>query len=244
MRGLGIRGWFRRLAAALGKRQDRDDYCQRMLPTKHLLAFVLTALALIAAPGPSVLFAVSRSLALGRAAGLMTVLGNAAGVYVMVVAVALGIGAVVQDSVAVFTTVKLVGAVYLVYLGVQAIRHRRSLADVLGAPTPVRSRWRVLREGFVVGIANPKAMVFFAAVLPQFADRSAGHVPVQFLFLGAVFVTVAMLSDSLWALAAGTVRSWLGRSPRRLELIGGGGGGLVMIGIGAELAITGGAKKS
>jgi threonine/homoserine/homoserine lactone efflux protein len=97
---------------------------------------------------------------------------------------------------------------------------------------------RVMADGFVVGIGNPKAIVFFAAVLPQFVDRQAGHVPQQLLLLGAVFAGIALLSDSAWALAAGTARAWFGRSPRRLELIGG-TGGLVMIGIGASLAVSG-----
>ncbi len=210
-----------------------------MLPTGHLLAFILTAFVLIAAPGPSVLFAISRSLTLGRRAGLATVFGNATGVYVQVLAVAFGVGAIVQESVAVFTAIKLVGAAYLIYLGVQAIRHRRSLTDALGANIETQSTRRVLRDAFVVGIANPKAIVFFAAVLPQFVDRSAGHVPVQLLLLGIVFFAIALVSDSAWALGAGAARSWLGRSPRRLELIGG-AGGLVMIGIGARLALTGG----
>jgi len=210
-----------------------------VLPTGHLLAFILTAFVLIAAPGPSVLFAISRSLTLGRRAGLATVFGNATGVYVQVLAVAFGVGAIVQESVAVFTAIKLVGAAYLIYLGVQAIRHRRSLTDALGANIETQSTRRVLRDAFVVGIANPKAIVFFAAVLPQFVDRSAGHVPVQLLLLGIVFFAIALVSDSAWALGAGAARSWLGRSPRRLELIGG-AGGLVMIGIGARLALTGG----
>ena len=96
----------------------------------------------------------------------------------------------------------------------------------------------MLRDGFIVGVSNPKAIVFFAAVLPQFADRSAGQVPVQLLLLGAVFMAIALVSDSMWAIIAGTARSWFARSPRRLELIGG-AGGLVMIGIGASLALTG-----
>jgi len=87
-------------------------------------------------------------------------------------------------------------------------------------------------------VTNPKVIVFFAAVLPQFVDRSAGHVPLQMLLLGAIFVGIAVISDGSWAVAAGSARAWLARSPRRLELIGG-TGGLAMIGIGASLAITG-----
>jgi threonine/homoserine/homoserine lactone efflux protein len=209
-----------------------------VLPTAHLLAFTLTAFALIVVPGPSVLFTVSRALALGRAAGVATVAGNTVGVYVQVVAVAFGIGALVERSVMGFTIVKLGGAAYLIFLGVQAIRHRQKLAEMLGSRIENKSVARVMADGFVVGIGNPKAIVFFAAVLPQFVDRQAGQVPQQMLLLGAIFAGVALLSDSGWALVAGSARAWFGRSPRRLELIGG-TGGLVMIGIGAMLAVSG-----
>ena len=209
-----------------------------MLPTAHLLAFTLTAFALIVVPGPSVLFTVSRALALGRMAGVATVAGNTVGVYVQVVAVAFGIGALVERSVMGFTIVKLGGAAYLIFLGVQAIRHRQKLAEMLGSRIENKSVARVMADGFVVGIGNPKAIVFFAAVLPQFVDRQAGQVPQQMLLLGAIFAGVALLSDSGWALVAGSARAWFGRSPRRLELIGG-TGGLVMIGIGAMLAVSG-----
>lgn len=209
-----------------------------MLPTAHLLAFTLTALALIVVPGPSVLFTVSRALALGRMAGVATVAGNTIGVYVQVVAVAFGIGALVERSVMVFTIVKLGGAAYLIFLGVQAIRHRQKLAEMLGSRIENKSVARVMADGFVVGIGNPKAIVFFAAVLPQFVDRPAGQVPQQMLLLGAIFAGIALLSDSGWALVAGSARAWFGRSPRRLELVGG-TGGLVMIGIGATLAVSG-----
>jgi threonine/homoserine/homoserine lactone efflux protein len=140
--------------------------------------------------------------------------------------------------VAVFTIIKLAGAAYLVYLGINALRHRRSLSAALDAPVAAKTRGRMLRDGFVVGVFNPKSIVFFAAVLPQFADRSAGHVPVQLLLLGAVFMAIALVSDSMWAIVAGIARSWFARSPRQLALIGG-AGGLVMIGIGASLALTG-----
>lgn len=209
-----------------------------MLPTAHLFAFTLTAFALIVVPGPSVLFTVSRALALGRMAGVATVAGNTVGVYVQVVAVAFGIGTLVERSVMVFTIVKLGGAAYLIFLGIQAIRHRQKLAEMLGSRIEKKSVARVMADGFVVGIGNPKAIVFFAAVLPQFVDRPAGQVPQQMLLLGAIFAGIALLSDSGWALVAGSARAWFGRSPRRLELIGG-TGGLVMIGIGATLAVSG-----
>jgi threonine/homoserine/homoserine lactone efflux protein len=209
-----------------------------MVSTGHLLAFGLTALAIIVVPGPSVLFVISRALTLGRAGALATVVGNAAGEYLLVVLVAVGVGTIVERSQVVFTSLKLVGAAYVVYLGIQAVRHRRSLRDVVQQVTPEKSMARVLREGFVVGVANPKTAVFFAAVLPQFADRSAGRVPLQLLVLGALFIAIALVSDSMWAIGAGAARSWFVTSPRRLELVGG-TGGLIMIGLGASIALRG-----
>lgn len=209
-----------------------------MIPTTHLLAFTLTAFVLIAVPGPSVLFTVSRAITLGRVAGVATVAGNTVGAFTQVVAVAFGIGPLVERSVAVFTVLKLAGAGYLVFLGVQAVRHRRSLAEALGARVEQKTAARIVMDGFLVGVTNPKVIVFFAAMLPQFVDRQAGHVPGQIILLGAIFAAIAMISDSTWALAAGTVRAWLASSPRRLALIGG-TGGLMMIGIGASLALTG-----
>jgi threonine/homoserine/homoserine lactone efflux protein len=203
-----------------------------------VLAFALVAFVLIVIPGPNVLFVISRSLMLGRTAGVATAVGGQIGVYTQVVAVAVGIGALVERSVALFSVIKLAGAVYLVYLGVQAIRRRRSLRAALEQPAGAMAIARIMRDGFVVGLSNPKAIVFFVAVLPQFVDRSAGHVQAQMLLLGMVFVAIAVLADGTWALVAGAARAWIARSPRRLELIGG-SGGLLMIGIGASLVVTG-----
>jgi threonine/homoserine/homoserine lactone efflux protein len=213
-------------------------YARGVLPTTHLLTFTVTAFVLIAVPGPSVLFTVSRAIALGRAAGVATVAGNTVGAFAQVVAVAFGIGPLVERSVVLFTVLKLAGACYLVFLGVQSVRHRHSLAAALGAEMERKTTARMMLDGFTVGATNPKVIVFFAAMLPQFVDRQAGHVPVQIVALGAIFAGIALISDSTWALAAGTVRAWLASSPRRLELLGG-TGGLVMIGIGARLALTG-----
>jgi threonine/homoserine/homoserine lactone efflux protein len=209
-----------------------------MPPESHVLAFALISFVLIIVPGPNVIFVITRSLMLGRAAGVGTAIGGVAGEYMQVMAVAFGIGALVEQSVALFTVIKLAGAGYLVYLGVQGIRHRRSLRNALNQAAEPKSVARILSDGIAVGVSNPKAIVFFAAVLPQFVDRQAGHVPAQMLLLGATFVAIAGLCDSSWALAAGTARAWFARSPRRLELVGG-AGGLAMIGIGASLAITG-----
>ncbi|MFJ3394307.1 LysE family translocator [Leifsonia aquatica] len=208
-----------------------------MVPGPSLLAFALASVALIVIPGPSVLFVIGRSLALGRAGGLLSVLGNALGMLPLVIAVALGIGALVAQSVVVFTVIKLVGAAYLVYLGIQAIRHRRHTA-VTHEDQPSRSPWRILGEGFLVGLTNPKSLVFFVAVLPQFVDYGAGGIPLQLFELGVVFLVLALLFDSIWALAAGTARQWFGRSPKRVERLGA-AGGVMMIGLGGVLALTG-----
>lgn len=206
----------------------------------HLATFAALVFVMVVIPGPSVLFTISRSLTVGRRQALVTVLGNSTGVYAQVVAVAFGLGTLLQQSMTVFTMVKLVGAGYLVYLGIQAIRHRRKLSQAFGAtvkyePIPTLA---ALRDGFVVGFTNPKSIVFLAAVLPQFVDYSAGPVPIQVMILGIALPVVAVITDSMWALIAGTARSWFASSPRRLELIGG-TGGLVMIGLGASLAASG-----
>jgi threonine/homoserine/homoserine lactone efflux protein len=209
-----------------------------MIPTSHLWTFMVAAFALIVVPGPSVLFEISRAVALGRRAGLATVAGNAIGQYVQIVAVALGIGVIVESSEVVFTVLKLAGAAYIVLLGVRALRDRRTLAGVLDAAIVPKGTGRILREGFVVGVTNPKSAVFFTAVLPQFVDPAAGHVPMQLLGLGVVWVGIALTCDSAWAFAAGTARDWFARSPRRLEIVGG-TGGLVMIALGIRLALVG-----
>jgi len=209
-----------------------------VLPTSHLLAFAITAFVIIVVPGPSVLFVFGRALGLGRLAGIATVAGNTAGEYLQVVAVAFGIGALVERSMVVFTALKVAGAVYLAYLGVQAIRHRRSLVATLAAPVERKTTGRIVLDGFFVGATNPKSAVFLAAILPQFITRAAGHVPMQIIVLGTIFGGIALICDSAWALAAGTARAWLARSPRRLELLGG-TSGVIMIGLGATLAVTG-----
>lgn len=209
-----------------------------MPPVDRLLAFAVVSLVFVAIPGPSVLFTISRALTLGWRPALLTVVGNAVGVYVHVIAVAVGVGAMVERSVAAFTVLKLAGAAYLAYLGVQAVRHRRAVADLLTAPVAGTRSRRVVADGFVVGVSNPKSIVFFAAVLPQFVEPAAGLVPVQLLVLGLVSICAALVSDSVWAVVAGAARDWFGRSPRRLAAIGG-AGGLVMIGLGVRLAFTG-----
>ncbi|MFD3618293.1 LysE family translocator [Streptomyces sp. NPDC058676] len=210
-----------------------------MVPVDRLLAFAAMSFLLIVVPGPSVLFVVGRALAQGRRAALTTVVGNTAGAYVLIVAVALGVGSVVERSVLVFTALKLAGAAYLVYLGVKAWRERGALRaaftdDGAAAQGGLRTFW----EGFAVGVTNPKTIVFLAAVLPQFVDRGRGHAAAQMLVLGLVFNLIALASDTVWGLAAATARNWFAQSPRRLSLVGG-VGGLTMIGLGVTVAVAG-----
>jgi threonine/homoserine/homoserine lactone efflux protein len=210
-----------------------------MLPTHHLVAFLLTVYVLILIPGPSVLFVVSRGVALGRRAALATVAGNASGFALQLVLVSIGVGSIVARSDAVFTTLKLLGAAYLVFLGVRNIRDRRALAALFAPvaaaePKPLR---RIVREGFFVGATNPKGVIIFTAILPQFIDRSQGHVTLQLVLLGAICIGIALLSDGAWALASGTARQWLGRSSRRLETMTGVGGAM-LIALGVGLAAT------
>jgi threonine/homoserine/homoserine lactone efflux protein len=209
-----------------------------VISSDHLLGCALASFVLIVIPGPSVLFVVGRALAYGRRTALATVCGNAAGNYVVAACVAFGIGTLVERSVAVFTAVKLAGALYLVWLGIQAIRRRKALASAFAGSTEARGDRHAAGEGFIVGVTNPKALILFGAVLPQFVDRAAGHVPVQMLLLSLVSIAIGLVSDSTWGVAASFVRSWFARSDRRFELVGG-AGGLAMIGVGLTVAVTG-----
>lgn len=205
----------------------------------QILAFAAMAFVLIAIPGPSVLFVIGRALAHGRRAALLSVAGNTAGAYTLAVAVSFGVGAIIAESVAVFNILKIAGAGYLVYLGVQAWRHRTKLAAAYDSPaTEVRPPWQTVREGFFVGVTNPKAAVFFAAVLPQSVHREAGSVPLQMLVLGTLFCVLACVMDGAWGLAAAAARDWFGRSAKRMAMVGG-AGGLAMIGLGVTVALTG-----
>ena len=209
-----------------------------MVSSGQLIGFTLASLVLIVIPGPGVLFVVGRALAHGRRSALATACGHAAGNYVVAAGVAVGLGTILERSATVFVVVKIAGAAYLTWLGIQAIRHRRSLASAFAAVAEPREGWRALRDGVVVGVTNPKSYILFGAILPQFVNRSAGHVPGQMLLLALVSVVIGAVSDCAWGFAASAVRTWFASSPRRFELVGG-AGGLAMIGVGVTVAITG-----
>jgi threonine/homoserine/homoserine lactone efflux protein len=221
-----------------------------------VVGFALVSFAIIVIPGPSVLFAVSRAISSGRRPALLTVLGNAAGLFAQVVVVAIGLGVVVSGSTEVYTALKLVGAAYLVWLGVDAIRHReRTTAGLDSGPAgesssaaesgsaagettaTVDRSMPMLRDGFVVGASNPKSIVFLAALLPQYVQPAVGMAAAQMVLLGALFCTIAIVCDSAWVLAASTARRWLGDEGRRRAASV--AAGLVMIALGALLLLSG-----
>lgn len=207
-----------------------------MFRADTLATFIIAAFVMVVIPGPTVLFTIGRAMALGRLGGFLSILGTAVGSLILVVAVALGVGAVVAQSVVLFTIVKVLGAGYLVFLGVQAIRHRKDAASAAVGAQPPRSGPRLLLEGIVVGVTNPKSIAFFLAILPQFVDLQAGSVPAQLFVLGAIVVTIGVACDAIWVLLASAAREWFGRSPRRIEAMSATGGGL-MIALGAFLLV-------
>lgn len=206
-----------------------------MIDAARLLAFCAAAFAVIAIPGPSVLFVIGRGVSLGRRAALLTVLANSAGVYVLVLVVAAGLGPWLERSEQLLLAVKLIGALFLMWLGAKSIRNRHDLVDAVGQPIAPKDTLTILREGFTVGLLNPKAALFFAAILPQFVVPGLAPVPAQIALLGAVFIAIAMVSDGAWALAAGTAREKLAGHPGRLETIGATGGGIMIL-LGFRLA--------
>ena len=218
----------------------------------HLLAFLTAAAIIVAIPGPSLLFTIGRALTVGRRDALLTVAGNAIGLFVQGALVAVGLGAVLAASATAYTAVKLLGAGYLVYLGVQAIHHRADLATTLGTTDttettdttqttgyagPLTSPARALAQGLMVGLTNPKTLVFLSSLLPQFIDPT-GPAGLQMLTLGTLFALLAALGDSIWAIGAGSARDWFARSPKRLGTIGATGGSL-MIALGVAAAVAG-----
>lgn len=208
------------------------------MPTAHtLVTFALAGMLLAVVPGPSVLFIVGRALAHGKRAAFTSVAGNTVGAAIVMLAVAFGLGAIAAESAEVFTVLKIAGAVYLVYLGVQTFRSRGDLAAAIATPSGPVGR-RLFLQGVVVGVTNPKALVFFSAVLPQFVDSAAGNPTTQMLVLGVVFAVFASTIDLSWGLAAGLARNWFATSPVRLRRVGGAGGIMIML-MGASLALTG-----
>lgn len=210
-----------------------------MVPASNLLAFIAASIVIIVIPGPGVLFTIGRALALGRRAALVSVFGHSAGVFIALLLVSVGLGTLLAASALALTVVKFAGALYLMYLGIQAIRERKALRAALNAQLDPADA-KVFRQSVFVGLTNPKAIVFFSAVLPHFAEPAAGSLQLQFLILGSIFLAIALVSDSAWGLLAASARTWFARSPQRLEAVGGAGGAMIF-GLGASVALSGSA---
>ena len=193
---------------------------------------------IILAPGPSVLFIIARAIAWGRKVAVVTVAGNVSGAFVLSSLVAFGLGPILQRSELAFIAVQWIGGLYLVYLGIDAIRKRKVHAADMTNQGPIEPTvFQSIRDGFMVGVLNPKGLVFYAAVLPQFIDRERGGVTGQLLFLGALFSVLAFFSDGGWGLLAGTARAWLAGDAGRLEKLRA-TGGCVMIILGASVIFS------
>ena len=198
----------------------------------RLWEYLIATVLIILAPGPSVLFTIARAIAWGRLAAIATVIGNAFGMFLVSVLVAFGLGPLLQSSKLFYNGIQWAGGAYLIYLGYAAIAASR--VDAQGMQKTEGSKpsfLTSLKNGFWVGVLNPKSIVFFAAILPQFVDQDKNNVTAQLLLLGAIFATIALISDGSYGLLAGTVRSWLAGDVKRLIFMRR-FGGVVMIGLG------------
>jgi threonine/homoserine/homoserine lactone efflux protein len=198
--------------------------------------FALAATALIVVPGPAVLYIVAQSVGQGRRAGLVSASGVASGGLVHVLGASIGLSGLLLSSATLFSVVKFAGAGYLVYLGVRRLLGLE--ASALVAPAEARTRGQLYRDGAVVNILNPKTALFFYAFLPQFLDPARGSVALQAVVLGVLFVAIALVSDSIWALASGSAAGWLRERPLAVTLerwLT----GTVLVALGAAAALTG-----
>ena len=203
--------------------------------------FVGAALVLLLIPGPAVLYIVGRSVEHGRRAGLVSIGGIHAATLVHVAAAALGLSAVLASSALAFGVVKYAGAAYLIWLGLRKIFGRSEAAEVAAASRD-RGHARLFRDGFVVNLLNPKTAIFFLAFLPQFVEPGRGHVAMQVAVLGLLFTALGFITDSCYALAAGTAGNWLKRSRGYLAFeryVS----GVLFIGLGLTAAFAGNQRK-
>lgn len=211
-----------------------------MIDPSQFALFFAAALLLAATPGPGIFYVAARTLSGGRAEGIASSFGNGLGGLVHVAAGAVGVSALVLASAELFTALKLLGAAYLVWIGVRTIMVARQDAQAIAAglePAPPVGARRAFREGIAVEALNPKTAAFFLAFLPQFVDVGVGHVALQFIVLGIVSVTLNTLADLVVAVVAGRAQTGLGGRPglvRRLREAS--GGAMVLLGLGLLLA--------
>lgn len=203
--------------------------------TDNLALYVGASMALILTPGQDMIYVIGRSLAQGRVAGLCSAVGVIIGILVHTALAAVGVGAILHASEELFTVLKLVGAAYLVYLGVRMLFTREVAIDVSSGGPGASPRWLVL-QGVLSNVTNPKIILFFFAFLPQFVDPNSPHPGLQVLALGLSFALLGFLSDSMWAVAAGTVADRL-RGSTAIAWVQRWIGGGVLVGLGILAAV-------
>jgi len=186
-----------------------------VIPIENVLTFIAFALVIIAIPGPSVMFAISRALVLGKRGAVLTVVGNGIGVFVQALAVSIGLGVLIQSNDLLMHIIRLTGAGFLIYLGITAIRHRRDGLDLTTPVVTPRSS-HILRESILVGLANPKTIVFFSAAFPQFVVSNDTPIVLQMVLLSVIFVVFGISGDAIYALSAGAARDWFAKSESRV----------------------------
>jgi threonine/homoserine/homoserine lactone efflux protein len=211
-----------------------------LISPSSLLLFVTGALLLLVVPGPAVLYIVSRSIGHGRPAGLVSAMGITLGTFFHVAAATLGLSALLASSAIAFQFVKYVGAAYLIFLGIRVLRGGDS--GILEAATGQPDLRNIFSQGVLVNLLNPKTALFFLAFLPQFVDPARGHATLQIFQLGVLFALLGWLSDSVWALLAGTLSNHLRASPR-LRRIRRNASGTALIALGVASAVSGAKSK-
>jgi len=202
--------------------------------------FLAGALILLVIPGPAVFYILSRTIGQGRKAGVVSASGIAVGTLVHATAAALGLSAILVSSARAFHIVQFAGALYLIFLGLRTLLSRDDAQ--LTSSASAHSLSRVFGQGVLVNLLNPKTALFFLAFLPQFVDTSRGHVPAQIFFLGGSFALLGLLSDSTWAMLAGTLAGRLRGSlrwRRAQKNISGG----ALIALGLATAVSGAKAK-
>ena len=191
-----------------------------MIEGRALVELIIASVAIILIPGPSVMFVIARAVAWGRVTAVLTALGNALGMLLLSIFIAIGLGPLLQRSELLLMVVQVLGGLYLIHLGIDAYRHRQEHADDMIKIEEVKpSNFQILRQGFTVGALNPKALVFFSAVFPQFVDAEAGSITFQLLMFGVIFAVLSFLLDGMWGLLVGSSRDWFVTSKNRLVVL-------------------------
>ena len=181
------------------------------------------------------MFAISRALVLGRKGALLTVTGNGIGVLIQALAVSVGLGVLIQTNDVLMHTIRLLGAAFLIYLGFNSIRHRRVGLDITAPVVPPKTK-HIMRESIIVGLSNPKTIVFFSAMFPQFVYAANGPVVWQMIELSLIFVVFGISGDAIYAVSAGAARDWFAKNDKRLVTVRVIGGSMIL-GLGIVTAL-------